>query len=137
MLKKSEFIDVHADWLSRFTWDWFGTLTFPGYPSATTAKRKFNHWIRELRREIGGEKFRYASVIERGANKDNVHFHVLIGGIKRRHKGTPYVWKQRWQEIAGLAVLSTYEANRGGMRYLLKSLLPDRDIDLEIEFGKK
>jgi hypothetical protein len=138
--KKKELIEAHAEWLSRYGWNWFGTLTFPGHPSAQKARKKFDQWISAIKKEVGGRNFRYAAAMEFGAYKDNAHFHVLVGGIRKEHKRWPSRWAARWQDIAGYAAFGDFDPKRGGIRYLLKSLWPDGDFELIISLpnvGKK
>jgi hypothetical protein len=135
MVTREQLIEEYADWFSEYSWNWFGTVTFPGYPSRTIAIRKFDEWIAEIKRRDGTKSFRYVRVLERGAYEDNIHFHFLIGGLERRANW--YQWRCRWQETNGAAVISNYDPKRGGIRYLLKSLLPDRDLDITIRLPQK
>jgi hypothetical protein len=127
-------IEAWADWLRTFTWDCFATLTFPGYPSATKACREFDGWIAEIKKLGGTRKFRYVRVLERGSGGDNIHFHVLIGGLKPDARRFPFKWAARWREVAGHAVIQRFDPKKGGVHYLLKTLLPDGDFAIELHF---
>jgi hypothetical protein len=137
VFSRQQLIDAYADWLSNWSWDWFGTLTHRGFPCRKTVQRKFDLWIADLRREHGTQQFRYVSVVESGAHADNFHLHVLIGGLRKRIRPFPHGWRDRWQEIAGQAVIGKYDPNQGGIRYLLKTLLPDRDFEITLYLNEQ
>jgi hypothetical protein len=135
MTTKQELIDTYADWLGEWSWDWFGTLTFPGYPSATRAKRIFEKWILELDKDAGTDDFRYVQVMESGAYGDNLHFHILVAGLKEKARWFPGRMQRRWQELAGQCVIQRFDPEKGGVRYLLKTLLPERDFAIDVHFN--
>jgi hypothetical protein len=137
MVTKQQLIDAYADWLGEWDWDWFGTLTHPGYPSRHKLEQKFNGWISELEKEQGTRNFRYAMVMERGAYGDNKHIHVLVGGLKRKVRRFPWPWRDRWQKVAGQAVVGLFDPRQGGIRYLLKTLLPDNDFEITMKFQER
>jgi hypothetical protein len=135
-ITRRELIEAYADWLKTWTWDCFATLTFPGYPSATKAGRVFDEWIAQMEKLGGTKKFRYVRVLERGRGGDNIHFHVLIGGLKPSARRFPFKWAARWQEVAGHAVIQRFDPDNGGVYYLLKSLLPDGDFAIDLHFNR-
>jgi hypothetical protein len=112
-ISKEQLIQGYADWFSQFAWDWFATLTFRGYPSRKSAQEKFEWWIAQLRRKGGGRNFRFVQVAERGASGNNVHFHLLIGGLKRN--SYPGTWERKWNELAGEAEISGYKLEELGV----------------------
>jgi hypothetical protein len=136
MISKRELIDAYGDWLGEWTWDLFGSLTFPGYPSVTKAERVFSKWIGDIEKLAGTRKFRYVQVLERGADGENVHFHVLIGGLKPSARRMPLKWAGRWQQIAGYAVIQRFDPDRGGIYYLLKTLVPDSAFAITLHFSE-
>ncbi len=83
-----------------------------------------------MKREDGADYFRWVRVTERGSFGDNLHFHVLIGGLRDRSK---WPWILRWEELAGDCIISYYRPFAGGIRYMLKTASPDRDFEIEIE----
>jgi len=129
--RRQELIDGYLDWLSGFSWDWFVTLTFPGYPSRASAESKFRRWVERLRHERGRRGFRFVRVAEHGAFDDNLHFHLVVGGLKKG--SNPDKWCRRWEESAGRAQIRQYDVQQNGMAYLLKTLRPDDDFDIEVE----
>jgi hypothetical protein len=137
MVTKEQLIDAYADWLGEWPWDWFATLTHQGYPSRTTVQNKFDRWISDLQKEGGRQDFRYVMVIETGAFHDNNHVHVLVGGLKPEARRVPYRWKARWEEIAGHAMVGHFNPEQGGIRYLLKTLLPNRDFEITLKLQQQ
>jgi hypothetical protein len=134
MLSKQELRGAWANWLSKYDWDWFGTLTFPGHPSPRKAKRLFNTWIQLLRRAVDTKSFHWVRVMEKGACGDNAHFHVLVGGLKPATRRHPERWAAEWTTVStGHAHMARFDAEKqGGMYYLLKSLLYNGDFDIDI-----
>lgn len=132
MTTKRKLIAGYEEWLSRFTWAWFATLTFrrPNIP-AWRANALFDQWIAEVQGEDGTADFRWFRVVELGANQDHLHFHVLVGGLAN---GTKWPWVILWNEIAGDCLISYYSAFKGTLPYLLKEVHPDRDCAIECNY---
>lgn len=129
-MTKEQLIDAYADWLSEQRWGLFGTLTFRGSPSPSRADRIFRRWISEMKESDGTNRFRWVRVTEYGAFGDNLHFHILVGGLR---DGSKWPWLLRWGELAGSADIFYYVPYAGGLRYMLKTARPDRDFEIEIE----
>jgi hypothetical protein len=130
-MKKQQLVEAYATWLDKFDFDWFGTLTFRGYPRRGKAERVFRGWTEELARKRAAHQLFWVRVAEHGAYADNLHFHFLLGGLKF---GTdPTDWEDRWCELAGAADIREFDPSKGGIHYLLKTLLPDRDFDIEFD----
>jgi hypothetical protein len=134
MISRRELIEAYGAWLQEWRWDFFGTLTFRGYPPASRAERIFAEWVAALEKLAGTRSFRYVRVTERGADDANLHFHVLVGGIKDQDRHFPFKWAERWRQLAGQAVVQRFDPNQGGVYYLLKTLLPDRDFAITFYF---
>jgi hypothetical protein len=127
---KQELIDAYEDWLSSYHWSLFGTLTFRESPSSARADRLFRHWISEMKQTDGTDSFHWVRVTEHGSFGDNLHFHVLIGGLR---DGSKFPWMLRWDELAGSADIFYYRPYAGGMRYMLKTARPDCDFEIDFE----
>jgi hypothetical protein len=127
---KEQLIDGYAEWLSRYKWIWFATLTFGGCPGFSRADRLFRRWITEIEAKDGTDEFRWVRVTERGAFGDNIHFHSVIGGL---YNGNKFPWILRWQELAGSADIFYYRPHAGGLRYMLKGARPGSDFEIEME----
>ncbi len=129
----SSLTDAWVELLSRYRWCWFGTLTFRGYPPLRKAHRLFHAWITELRDEDGAKDFHWFRVTERGAYGDNIHFHVLVGGLRN---GSKYPWMVRWNELAGDALLTYHHRSGGAAKYIVKTVRPDRDFECDFDLSR-
>jgi len=131
-MKKLELINAYEGWFARYKWNLFGTLTFRRRDIPYwMADRTFWTWIIEIDNADGRDDFRWVRVTERGAFDDNLHFHVLVGGLKN---GSKWPWLVRWQELAGDAVLSYYFLrSRTAIRYLVKTARPDCDFEIKYD----
>jgi hypothetical protein len=104
-------------------------LTFRGYPSLNKALHIFDTWLREIEQQYGTPSFRFFRVTEYGALRINIHFHILVGGIRPK-SGDRYMAILRWQELAGEGNISSF-AGRNGIFYILKTLRPGRDLEID------
>lgn len=125
---KSELIDAYESWFLSFTWSIWGTLTFRGSPSTARAIKLFDAWINEVKKHDGGKHFRWVRVTEKGAFGDNVHFHILLGGLRDASK---YPLMFSWEEIAGTADLYYFDPCRRGVGYMFKSAEPGKDFAVD------
>jgi hypothetical protein len=127
-------ISGYQEWLSTYHWNWFGTLTFRGYPSIAKAVRLFNRWITEIEKTYGTKNFRWFRITERGSDGQNGHFHVLIGGL---HLLPACRFKAmfRWQELAGEAQIASFMAHQKGIFYILKTIRPGKDPEIAFRLG--
>jgi hypothetical protein len=133
MISKKHLIQAYGQWLKQYRWNLFGSLTFAGFPSRQKAQETFDLWIAEVQIEAGTRNFRFVQVTERGVSGDNIHFHFLIGGLRKNWDQRMGTWCKRWQHKAGAAVMGKYKPKKPGIFYLLKTLLPDRDFDVNIK----
>lgn len=121
----------YLEWLSWYKWQWFATLTFRGSPSFSKADRIFRLWIDEIRSAVGTGYFSWFRVTERGAFSDNLHFHLLVAGMRDSSK---WHWFFRWEELAGEADIAYFISSGGALEYSLKTLRTDADFEVEYEF---
>lgn len=133
-MNKEELIDAYEEWFAGYHWSLFGTLTFRESPSSSRADRIFRRWISEMKQTDGADGFRWVRVTEHGSFGDNLHYHVVIGGLRN---GSKFPWMLRWDELAGSAEISYYRSNAGGLRYLLKTARPDRDFEIEFDLPRR
>jgi hypothetical protein len=134
MNRREELIEAYAEFLNRFDWDWFVTLTFRGFPSASKANRVFAQFIYELKKSAGGWDFRWFRVTEKGRFGGGLHFHSLIGGLKSAAQRTR--WKCRWEQIAGDARIEPYDPDEDGIYYILKTLNTGGDYEFDMDLGQ-
>ena len=132
-MTRDELISGYVEWLSRYRWVWFGTLTFriPDLPT-WKANRIFKQWISEIEAEDGADDFHWFRVTEHGAYRDNLHFHVLVGGLRN---GSKWPWLLRWNELAGDASLTYYLRSGGASQYIVKTARPDRDFEIDFDLS--
>lgn len=132
-MRKAEFIGAYEEWLNRYRWNWLVTLTFRGSVTTQSAEHLCRRWINELRRKEGTSGFSWIRVSERGAFGDNLHFHLLISGLRDECK---YFWILRWHDLAGTAWISYFWPSMGGIRYMLKTAHPNCDFEIELEIDE-
>ena len=135
MITKEQLVQEYHDWISQHEWNWIGTLTFRGYPSRKKAQTKFEQWVSELQKKEGGSKFRYIQVTETGSYKDNIHFHILIGGLRPSAPKFTGPWIERWEQLAGDAEIDDYDPDGNYVYYMLKDLKADHDFDINIRLN--
>ena len=99
-----------------------------GRPSRRRSNELFDRWVENLERKEGGRHFRWVRVLEHGANGDNDHFHVLVGGLRSRRRH----YEKQWSKHAGSALIERFDPSLPGIKYLLKTI--DRDGDLDIAY---
>jgi len=132
-MNRQELIDAYSDWLAGFKWCWFGTLTFRRSDIPfSIADHTFKDWIREIETGDGADDFRWFRVTERGAYGCNLHFHILIGGLRN---GTKLPWILRWNEMAGDALITYYFRSGNATRYIVKTAHPDRDFEIDFNLS--
>lgn len=130
-MTRQELIAGYEEWFCTKRWHLFGTLTFAAMPSPSRADSIFRRWISEIKSTDGTSDFSWVRVAEHGADGQNLHYHVLVGGWAGESK---WPWVLRWNELAGDCIISYYDPNGGGLRYLLKTVQPNRDFEIEFEF---
>jgi|SRR5579862_49275 len=122
-------LDGLVDWLDRFPWQWFVTLTFrPGFTPAQ-ARWRLLRWAEELRDSLGTGDFQWVGVPENGTTGLNFHYHVLVAGLDAEVGAAERLeWMRRWYKLAGDAQIEDFKPDSGGVRYVLKHVGP-RDFD--------
>jgi hypothetical protein len=111
-------------WLKGFPWLWFGSMTFrPGLKPGATYWR-LHIWLDELQKSLGTGDFGYFAVREFGKTGQDLHFHVLIMGLKASHYDERLEWMRRWSKLAGDAQINPYSTKAGGIAYILKNVDP-------------
>jgi len=128
-------VESYAEFLKRWRWDWFATLTFRGVRSSATAKTLFNRWIADVENLDGESDFRWVRVTEKGPAGTTPHFHVLVGGLKTaRDRGR---CERRWSDLAGDARVEQFDPEQDGILYMLKTLQPHKDFDIDMKLDSR
>lgn len=125
-----------ADFLGRFEWTWFCTLTFRESVHPEKAEKLFHVWWCMMNARLYGRRWykkkdrcvRWVRAIE--MQKRNVlHYHALIGG-----KGTPKLkareFEEAWFKLAGIARMSPVEAQGAVLAYVSKYVSKGGRIDM-------
>ena len=119
-----------GDWLNKFNWDWFVTLTFREDVGIRQALRMFNKWTLELKHDTHC-RIEYFMIIETGKfNKYHSHIHLLLSCAINEY---PDKWERKWFEIGDKAIIKRYDSNMGAKYYLGEKLAKG---DNEIFFSK-
>ena len=128
-----EWLEELVTWLESFAWQWFVTLTFRPGLSPAQARWRLIRWAEELQQALGTSDFEWIGVPEHGSGGLNFHFHVLIGGLNPGCGAAERLcWMKRWYKLAGDARITDFKPDCGGVRYILKHIVPG-DMDA-IEF---
>ena len=145
-MNKLELVEGYTEFLRRYKWNLFGSLTFATRPPAAIADRIFHRWIAEVengcpsldlrwtepqvQQESGEVQFRWVRVAERGRSGDNLHFHVLLGGLRHPSKYPPLLL---WNDLAGEALLYYFNPNRHGVEYMIKTVKPGQPFEIDFQ----
>ncbi len=125
--------DAYGDFLRRFDWDWFVSLTFSSPVTKAGAEFLFKKFFSRLQVRTQGELSGYY-VIERGA-LGTFHIHALINGIghlpircsKGHQNDCTGCATHDWPH--GYAVIRKYFANGAAAYYVAKQVALGRPSD--------
>ena len=126
--KDDDLFQAWGEWLGRFHWDFYVTLTFrdlPGkskkgasnYVSTQYGEQCWQTYIEALI-EVQGKSLYWARVSEVQNARNVIHYHVLLGGIT---KVEPSFLEQTWFKIAGIAKVEPYNRDEKASFYIAKS----------------
>jgi hypothetical protein len=135
---------VFAEWIDKYEWNWWATLTFRFEVQDTIkAKSYFKKWVYEDIQPYIPEKIGYFMAVERFRHGFYTHIHSVI----RVGKETQYnmffgeniyiypFWK-KWFERYGRARIEIYDEKKGGNYYLSKYITKEI-CDWDIENPKR
>lgn len=120
-------------WLEGFAWLWFCTLTFRPGLSPMQARWRLHTWLDQLRVSLGTGDFGFFAAQEMGKTALNLHFHVLVMGLRNWGTDERLEWMTRWNKMAGDARITAYTPNSGGIAYILKNATPDNPDQIEFD----
>jgi hypothetical protein len=133
---RSDLADAWADYLGRWEWDWFCTLTFRGdavHPEA--ADKRFRVWASKINRELYGPRWwkhgkgvwwvRAVEMQRRGVP----HFHALLrgAGVDELRRLS---WMDEWARLAGWARIEPPDDANAVRAYCAKYVAKGGEIDL-------
>ena len=129
-------VEAWAEFLERWSWDWFCTLTFRGdavHPEA--ADKRFRVWVSKINRELYGPRWwkhgqgvRWVRALET-QRRGVIHYHALLGGAGvdelRRLS-----WMDEWVRLAGYARIEPPENGAAVRAYCAKYVAKGGELDL-------
>ena len=128
---------VRAAWaelLTRWSWEWFCTLTFSNprvHPER--ANKAFRVWLAIANRTLFGRRWHkrgegvtWARGLEL-QQRGTIHFHVLVAGVADLRRLT---MMDEWARLAGWARIRPVESQERVARYVAKYVAKGGEIDL-------
>ena len=125
-----------SNFLGRWSWDWFATLTFRGdavHPEA--ADKRFRVWTSKINRTLYGPRWfkhekgvRWVRALEH-QRRGVIHFHALLGA-DRLADLRRLSWMDEWNDIAGFARIEPPRNSEAVRDYCAKYVVKGGVIDL-------
>ena len=146
-------LDEQMEWqefISRYDFDLFVTLTFREDIKRSKAEKRFEKWLGSLNNELFGWRYKrkglgiQCAVAYESQKRGTLHLHALLGAKGLKELNIEYMaklWKCNGQRdkrtgtllnrIAnGHAVIDIYDPSRGAIQYMTKHILKDGEIDM-------
>jgi hypothetical protein len=111
-----QLVEGWGQFLSRFSWDWYATLTFREWVKSFRAHRLFEQFMGDLEK-AAGVPILWFRADEIGPHGGRFHIHALIGNVAHLRRLT---WMDRWHELAGIARIVPFNTKRGAAYYCAK-----------------
>jgi len=129
--------DIRNAWcqfLSRWDWQWFCTLTFRDIVHPEAADKSFRYFTSRLNRQLYGPRWykkahggipwvRALEYQRRGV----IHFHALFADVEGVRRLS---WMDEWNEIAGFGRIEAIKDKWAVRRYVTKYCLKEGEIEL-------
>jgi hypothetical protein len=133
-----EWLEEFATWLEGFAWVWFCTLTARPGLSETQIRFRLRRWTIELGDALGTPDFGWVGIPEKGVSGFHFHFHLLVAGLTSGCGAAERLcWMKKWYALAGDARITDFKPNCGGVRYIVKHVVPG-DLDaIEIHLATR
>jgi hypothetical protein len=146
-------LDLQKGWqefISRYEFDLFVTLTFREDIKRSKAEKRFKKWLGSLNHALFGWRYRrqgkgirYATAYEY-QKRGTLHFHALLGAKGLKELDREYMaklWKCNGQRnkktgtlidriVNGHAVIDIYDPARGAIQYMTKHIYKDGELDM-------
>ena len=122
-----------GEFLYRYRWEWFVTLTFAEDIGKEAAIKKQRHWCNLIAKDIYGRKWSekgklYWVCALEYQKYGRIHFHLLLKGVKNSHRLS---WMDRWHELdryTGIARIGPVKNRFGTGMYLTKYVSKEGDV---------
>jgi len=114
---RSPLSEAWGQFLSRFPWDWFLSLTFRDDVKSFRAHRLYGYFVRDLEKAAGGTPIFWFRADEIGPRGGRFHMHALIGNVAHLRRMS---WIDRWDRLAGYARIVPFNARKGAAYYCAK-----------------
>lgn len=124
-----------VEFLSRWSWEWFGTFTFKGeYIAPEAADKRWRVWVSQANRELYGPRWwkrgrgiRWVRALEM-QRRGVLHYHALLGGVQDLN---PLGWMDRWENLdTGMARIGRVESTAAVTAYVSKYVVKGGELDL-------
>jgi hypothetical protein len=145
--------DLQKEWqefISRYDFDLFVTLTFREDIERWKAEKRFEKWLGSFNCELFGWRYRRKGLGIRYAvayeyqKRGTLHFHALLGAEGLKELNREYMaklWKSNGQLdkktgslvdriVNGHAVIDIYDPARGAIQYMTKHIFKDGVLDI-------
>ncbi len=134
---KKELHKQYGEFMARFNWQWFCTLTFAKPPHPEQAFRKFRHFINLINRELYGPRAVksgrsvYWAIAMEYHKSGVIHFHALLGDISDlNHSMLRFHAMGLWESIAGYSrILPIDDKLKAVTNYVSKYVIKGGEID--------
>lgn len=127
--------DAWGNFLARYPWEWFVTLTFVEDVHPEAALKKWRLWVSKINRELFGPRWAkkkhggvYWVVSIEYQERGVIHLHALMTGLRETRRLT---WMDKWQELdtkTGFARIFPVENNEAASRYVSKYISKGGEI---------
>ena len=115
-MTRHEVTEGWGQFLSRYEWDWFVTLTFKEQISTFGAHRRVRWFLKDLDRAAGVPIFWFRAD-EYGERLGRFHIHLLIGNVAHLRR---LDWVDEWNRRAGYARIFPFDNTKRAAFYCAK-----------------
>jgi len=126
--------DAWCQFLGRWEWEWFLTLTFRDIVHPEAANKAFRYFVSQLNRQLYGPRWfkkahgglpwvRALEYQRRGV----IHFHALFADVKNLRRLS---CMDRWDHIAGYSRVEAIKDKWAVRRYVCKYVMKEGEIEL-------
>jgi len=127
--------DAWCEFLGRWQWEWFCTLTFKFEIHPEAADKSFRYFVSKLNRQLYGPRWHkkaYGGIPwVRGLEyqqREVIHFHALFSNVKDlRRLSCMDLWDKI---VVGWARIEAIKNKRAACRYITKYVVKEGNIEL-------